>query len=48
VAWEAATLCSKSVALLFDYKKNGKITSMEPTAESMLEAAEIIEKQHDL
>ena len=48
VAWEVATLCAKTIATLLDYKKTGKLPeNWEPSAESQLDAADIIQKQQE-
>ena len=44
VAWEVATLCSKSIAALLDCQKAGKLPDdWEPSPESQLEASAIID-----
>ena len=46
MAWEVAAVCAKSIATLLIYKKTGKLPgNMERSAESRLEAAEIIQQQ---
>ena len=49
VAWEVATLISKSIAVLLDYQKTGVLPDFdaEPSMESQLEAAALIARQQD-
>lgn len=42
VAMDVAAACANAIALVLDYQKSGPITSMEPTPESRLKAAELI------
>jgi hypothetical protein len=48
VACEVAVLCSKSIAALLDYQKTDKLRAdWEPSPESQLEAAAIIQRQQE-
>jgi hypothetical protein len=48
VAWEVANLCAKSIAARLDYKKTGNLPDgWEPSPESVLEAAAIIQRQQE-
>ena len=48
VAWEVANLCAKSIAALLDYRRTGNLPEgWEPSAEALLEAAAIIQRQQE-